>query len=187
MDNYQLLFSSSSSSSAVPPVFLFGHSFVGGSLPPQFSFHDGPSFGGGFLGLMSTEGGVSEVKDNDHQLDDHRVNPVADESDVKAGKKKGEAKKARRQRFAFQTRSQVDLLDDGYRWRKYGQKAIKNKFPRSYYKCTYQGCNVKKQVQRLLGDEEVVVTTYEGVHSHPIDKPKENFEHILSQMHIYHP
>lgn len=47
-----------------------------------------------------------------------------------SGKKNGE-KKIRKPRFAFQTRSQVDILDDGYRWRKYGQKAVKNnKFPR---------------------------------------------------------
>lgn len=47
-------------------------------------------------------------------------------------KKKDTAKKIRKPRYAFQTRSQVDILDDGYRWRKYGQKAVKNnKFPRS--------------------------------------------------------
>nr|AYA73278.1 WRKY DNA-binding protein 72 [Zizania latifolia] len=104
---------------------------------------------------------------------------------VVAGRKKGE-KKERRPRFAFQTRSQVDILDDGYRWRKYGQKAVKNnKFPRSYYRCTHQGCNVKKQVQRLSRDEAVVVTTYEGTHTHPIEKSNDNFEHILTQMHIY--
>ena len=56
---------------------------------------------------------------------------------------------------------------------------------RSYYRCTYGGCNVKKQVQRLTSDQEVVVTTYEGVHSHPIEKSTENFEHILTQMQIY--
>lgn len=40
-------------------------------------------------------------------------------------------KKGKKQKFAFQTRSQVDILDDGYRWRKYGQKAVKNNtFPR---------------------------------------------------------
>lgn len=50
-----------------------------------------------------------------------------------ASKKKGE-RKVKRQRYAFQTRSQVDILDDGYRWRKYGQKAVKNnKFPRFRY------------------------------------------------------
>ena len=44
------------------------------------------------------------------------------------GKKK---KKATWPRFAFQTRSENDILDDGYRWRKYGQKAVKNSaYPR---------------------------------------------------------
>lgn len=56
---------------------------------------------------------------------------------------------------------------------------------RSYYRCTHQGCNVKKQVQRLTKDEAVVVTTYEGMHSHPIEKSTDNFEHILTQMQIY--
>ncbi|KAK8916582.1 putative WRKY transcription factor 75 [Platanthera zijinensis] len=106
------------------------------------------------------------------------------------GKKKTKAavemKKVRRPRFAFQTRSQIDVLDDGYRWRKYGQKAVKNNnFPRSYYRCTHQGCNVKKQVQRLSKDEEVVVTTYEGTHTHPIQTNTDNFEQILKQMQIY--
>ncbi|GJR89498.1 probable WRKY transcription factor 75 [Tanacetum coccineum] len=98
----------------------------------------------------------------------------------KVNVKKGE-KKIRKPKYAFQTRSQVDILDDGYRWRKYGQKAVKNnKFPRSYYRCTQQGCNVKKQVQRLSKDEGVVVTTYEGMHTHPIEKSTDNFEHILT-------
>ncbi|KAJ4843433.1 hypothetical protein Tsubulata_043313 [Turnera subulata] len=104
---------------------------------------------------------------------------------IVGGKRKVE-KKIKKPRYAFQTRSQVDILDDGYRWRKYGQKAVKNnKFPRSYYRCTHQGCNVKKQVQRLTKDEGIVVTTYEGMHSHPIEKSTDNFEHILSQMQIY--
>nr|APR73462.1 glandular trichome-specific WRKY 1 [Artemisia annua] len=103
----------------------------------------------------------------------------------KVNVKKGE-KKIRKPKYAFQTRSQVDILDDGYRWRKYGQKAVKNnKFPRSYYRCTQQGCNVKKQVQRLSKDEGVVVTTYEGMHTHPIERSTDNFEHILTQMQIY--
>ncbi|KAM3364116.1 putative WRKY transcription factor 56 [Capsicum baccatum] len=101
-------------------------------------------------------------------------------------KKKGDNKKIKKPRFAFQTRSQVDILDDGYRWRKYGQKAVKNNnYPRSYYRCTHEGCNVKKQVQRLSKDEGVVVTTYEGMHTHPIDKPNDNFEQILHQMQIF--
>ncbi|KAE8705059.1 putative WRKY transcription factor 24 [Hibiscus syriacus] len=97
-------------------------------------------------------------------------------------------KKIRKHRYAFQTRSRVDILDDGYRWRKYGQKAVKNnKFPRNYYRCTHQGCNVKKQVQRLTKDETVVLTTYEGVHTHPMDKPVDDFQNILNQNQIYTP
>lgn len=33
------------------------------------------------------------------------------------------------------TKSEVDHLDDGYRWRKYGQKAVKNSpYPRYLFK-----------------------------------------------------
>jgi hypothetical protein len=40
-------------------------------------------------------------------------------------------KRARQPRFAFMTKSEIDHLEDGYRWRKYGQKAVKNSpFPR---------------------------------------------------------
>lgn len=81
----------------------------------------------GFLGLMS-EMGVSAVSNID--VPQSRSFIVGSETDVNSGKKKGE-KKLRKPRYAFQTRSQVDILDDGYRWRKYGQKAVKNnKFPR---------------------------------------------------------
>jgi hypothetical protein len=56
------------------------------------------------------------------------------------GKGKGE-KRPRQPRFAFMTKSEVDHLEDGYRWRKYGQKAVKNSpFPRYfvlYYKSFY--------------------------------------------------
>ncbi|XP_021295250.1 probable WRKY transcription factor 75 isoform X1 [Herrania umbratica] len=144
----------------------------------------------GLLGLMAEMEGPASL--NVHNISQNKTFPEINslagtetETDVKFGKKKAD-KKIRKPRYAFQTRSQVDILDDGYRWRKYGQKAVKNnKFPRSYYRCTHQGCNVKKQVQRLTKDEGIVVTTYEGMHSHPIQKSNDNFEHILSQMQIF--
>ncbi|KAK9015507.1 hypothetical protein V6N11_006612 [Hibiscus sabdariffa] len=46
-----------------------------------------------------------------------------------SGSEKGKVKarrKLREPRFCFQTRSDVDVLDDGYKWRKYGQKVVKN-------------------------------------------------------------
>lgn len=38
----------------------------------------------------------------------------------------GKKKKNVPQRVAFHTRSEEDILDDGYKWRKYGQKSVKN-------------------------------------------------------------
>lgn len=81
-------------------------------------------------------------------------------------KKKGQ-KRIRQPRFAFMTKSEVDHLEDGYRWRKYGQKAVKNSpFPRSYYRCTNTKCTVKKRVERSSEDSSIVITTYEGQHCH---------------------
>ncbi|CAO2816332.1 unnamed protein product [Amaranthus hypochondriacus] len=72
-------------------------------------------------------------------------------------------------KIVVQTRSDIDLLDDGYRWRKYGQKVVKgNPNPRSYYKCTTVGCNVRKHVERASTDLSAVITTYEGKHNHDV-------------------
>ncbi|KAL9226162.1 hypothetical protein vseg_002006 [Gypsophila vaccaria] len=81
--------------------------------------------------------------------------------------KKKAQKRVRQPRFAFMTKSEVDHLEDGYRWRKYGQKAVKNSpFPRSYYRCTNSKCTVKKRVERSYEDPTIVITTYEGQHCH---------------------
>ncbi|GMH23073.1 hypothetical protein Nepgr_024916 [Nepenthes gracilis] len=59
------------------------------------------------------------------------------------------------------------MADDGYKWRKYGQKSIKNSpNPRSYYKCTNPKCGAKKQVERSVEDPETLLITYEGLHLH---------------------
>jgi hypothetical protein len=45
-------------------------------------------------------------------------------------KQKG-SKEIMKHKYVFQTRSQIDILDDGFRWRKYGEKSVKNnKYPR---------------------------------------------------------
>lgn len=69
-------------------------------------------------------------------------------------------------------RSQASILvdkpaDDGYNWRKYGQKQVKgSEYPRSYYKCTHQNCPVKKKVERSQ-DGQVTEIIYKGQHNHP--------------------
>lgn len=39
-------------------------------------------------------------------------------------------------------------------------------FCRSYYRCTNSKCTVKKRVERSCEDPTIVITTYEGHHSH---------------------
>ncbi|XVF35294.1 hypothetical protein REPUB_Repub18cG0133400 [Reevesia pubescens] len=72
-----------------------------------------------------------------------------------------------KERYAFKTKSEVDILNDGYRWRKYGKKMVKNSpNPRNYYRCSVEGCPVKKRVERDKEDPSYVITTYEGIHNH---------------------
>ena len=62
--------------------------------------------------------------------------------------------------------------DDGYNWRKYGQKQVKgSEYPRSYYKCTHLNCPVKKKVERAP-DGHITEIIYKGQHNH--EKPQAN-------------
>nr|KJB75676.1 hypothetical protein B456_012G051500 [Gossypium raimondii] len=84
-------------------------------------------------------------------------------------------------KIIVQTRSEVDLLDDGYRWRKYGQKVVKgNPHPRSYYKCTSAGCNVRKHVERSSTDPKAVITTYEGKHNHDVPAARNSSHNMVN-------
>ncbi|TXG60596.1 hypothetical protein EZV62_015169 [Acer yangbiense] len=70
-------------------------------------------------------------------------------------------------RVAFRTKSELEVMDDGFKWRKYGKKSVKNSpNPRNYYKCSSGGCNVKKIVERDREDPSYVITTYDGIHNH---------------------
>ncbi|XP_050236600.1 probable WRKY transcription factor 53 [Mercurialis annua] len=81
-------------------------------------------------------------------------------------------------------------LDDGYSWRKYGQKDILGaNFPRGYYRCTHrhsQGCLATKQVQRSDEDATIFEVTYRGRHTcfqssrlanDNSNQNKDNFQH----------
>ncbi|KAJ6747079.1 WRKY TRANSCRIPTION FACTOR PROTEIN 1-RELATED [Salix koriyanagi] len=88
------------------------------------------------------------------------------------------------------------MADDGYKWRKYGQKSIKNSpHPRSYYRCTNPRCGAKKQVERSSEDPETLVITYEGLHLHyaypyflldqpqHVDPPSKKPKRAISEAH----
>ncbi|XP_020232748.1 probable WRKY transcription factor 20 isoform X1 [Cajanus cajan] len=120
--------------------------------------NDGDLEGTGFLSNRNTD----EVDDDDPfskrrkmDLGNADITPVV--------------KPIREPRVVVQTLSEVDILDDGYRWRKYGQKVVRgNPNPRSYYKCTNSGCPVRKHVERASHDPKAVITTYEGKHNHDV-------------------
>uniref|UniRef100_A0A0D3HQ03 WRKY domain-containing protein n=1 Tax=Oryza barthii TaxID=65489 RepID=A0A0D3HQ03_9ORYZ len=61
------------------------------------------------------------------------------------------------------------MVDDGFSWRKYGQKQIQGDMhPRSYYRCAYSRdnhCPAKKQVQPTKDDPTVVDVVYYGEHT----------------------
>ncbi|KAJ0710496.1 putative transcription factor WRKY family [Helianthus annuus] len=79
----------------------------------------------------------------------------------------GQAQRVTKEKIAFKTKSQVEILDDGFKWRKYGKKMVKNSpNPRNYYRCSADGCSVKKRVERDVEDARYVITTYEGIHNH---------------------
>ncbi|MCO5612640.1 hypothetical protein L7F22_066909 [Adiantum nelumboides] len=98
---------------------------------------------------------------NANDQDQHKKRPSKPARVTKKPKRERGAK------LAIKIQSDVEVLDDGYKWRKYGQKPVKNSpYPRSYYKCTDKQCKVKKHVERQAQEPDYVVTTYEGVHNH---------------------
>ncbi|XP_058742893.1 probable WRKY transcription factor 20 [Vicia villosa] len=137
----------------------------------------------------------SPVATNDLSLDgagfaSTRTNDEVDDDDPFSKRRKMElgnaeiipiVKPIREPRVVVQTMSEVDILDDGYRWRKYGQKVVRgNPNPRSYYKCTNAGCPVRKHVERASHDPKAVITTYEGKHNHDVPAAK-NSSHDMSR------
>ncbi|KAG5228261.1 WRKY transcription factor [Salix suchowensis] len=108
----------------------------------------------------------------------HNGSPGSDDFDgsVKDNQGYNEASKKRKTtpRCADQVRVSTEnglegQYDDGYSWRKYGQKDILGtKYPRSYYRCTHrnsQNCWATKQVQRSDEDPTVFEIKYRGTHN----------------------
>ncbi|GLJ15148.1 hypothetical protein SUGI_0247810 [Cryptomeria japonica] len=84
-------------------------------------------------------------------------------------------KSSQTQKVIIQVKSE-ELLDDGYKWRKYGEKSMENcRMPRK--------CSVKKRVERKPFDDETLVVTYEGIHHHPCPNPV-YYVHVERRVYI---
>ncbi|XP_074343848.1 putative WRKY transcription factor 50 isoform X2 [Apium graveolens] len=96
-----------------------------------------------------------------------RNNVVGSSSHVEASNDSNGSRPERKEKVAFRTMTEIEVLDDGFKWRKYGKKMVKNSpNPRNYYRCSMEGCAVKKRVERDREDPRYVITTYEGQHNH---------------------
>ncbi|KAK8959794.1 putative WRKY transcription factor 33 [Platanthera guangdongensis] len=134
--------------------------------------------------------GEDEVDMNSHKNNPSGDEQLKEEPQAKRWKKEGENdgvsaagnKTVREPRVVVQTTSDIDILDDGFRWRKYGQKVVKgNPNPRSYYKCTTVGCPVRKHIERASHDLRAVITTYEGKHNHDVPAARGSSGHSITR------
>ncbi|KAL2941481.1 WRKY transcription factor SUSIBA2 [Bienertia sinuspersici] len=128
------------------------------------------------LGRTSAESAVTELSDLRSTTPRKPMGVLESAGTLEFSKKDGcypettlGSRAIREPRVVIQIETEVDILDDGYRWRKYGQKVVKgNPNPRSYYKCTAPGCTVRKHVERSAESKKFVLMTYEGKHNHEV-------------------
>ncbi|KAL4361624.1 hypothetical protein GQ457_04G038400 [Hibiscus cannabinus] len=103
------------------------------------------------------------------------ASPPSDDSDRCIGEPEASKKrKSGQPRWTHRVRVRPEMvlegsLDDGFNWRKYGQKDILgSKYPRGYYRCIHRsvgGCLATKQVQRSDDDPTIFEITYIGTHT----------------------
>ncbi|XP_019227105.1 PREDICTED: probable WRKY transcription factor 51 [Nicotiana attenuata] len=108
---------------------------------------------------------LSENPNINHLKSSTNINHLKEKSEVEIKKEKMNERHV--QAIAFRTKTQLEILYDGYKWRKYGKKKVKsNTNLRNYYKCSSGGCKVKKRIERDGHDSSYLITTYEGRHNH---------------------
>ncbi|KAL3497452.1 hypothetical protein ACH5RR_040184 [Cinchona calisaya] len=131
-----------------------------------FELDDWMEEGQSFMGSGYTQSPHLEV--TDHQvIDSSGSSSHQNANTVVNSRNDGREMMGIREKVAFKTKSEVEILDDGFKWRKYGKKMVKNSpNPRNYYRCSVEGCPVKKRVERDREDQRYVITTYEGIHNH---------------------
>ncbi|KAF8113781.1 hypothetical protein N665_0045s0025 [Sinapis alba] len=97
-----------------------------------------------------------------------RTREIEDKNMLKK-RKLSDKKKTEEVKVFVGTGQEQGLIDDGYSWRKYGQKEIHGSSnPRGYFRCTHrftQKCLAQKQVQRSDKDPSIFEVKYLGNHT----------------------
>ncbi|KAK7258527.1 hypothetical protein RIF29_24107 [Crotalaria pallida] len=126
------------------------------------------------LNMLNLVSNVEDTKTNsgNMMMDESPKSEVMDNNEFRhkdVSKKRKNIPRWTEQVNIFSRTGLEGSLDDGYSWRKYGQKDILGaKFPRGYYRCTYrnvQGCLATKHVQRSDEDPTIIEVTYRGRHT----------------------
>ncbi|KAI3882579.1 hypothetical protein MKX03_010698 [Papaver bracteatum] len=142
----------------------------------QVQGHDGTGHHASVAHLMSNNSITNIVEDHAYYLQQYESNTGSDPGKstpavvVSRARKRKDGADKRTVRVAGPIMGNLEIPpDDGFTWRKYGQKEILgSSFPRGYYRCTHKsfyGCEAKKQVQRLDDDPNTFEVTYYGHHS----------------------
>ncbi|XP_011004128.1 PREDICTED: WRKY transcription factor 44-like [Populus euphratica] len=145
------------------------HSIYQGKAPPSYDPAGTGTINAG-TGTPDNSGGVSGECDGGSKglegaTDEPKSKRRKTEIQSTEGGMSGEG--VQEPRVVVQSSTDSEILGDGFRWRKYGQKIVKgNPYPRSYYRCTSIKCNVRKHVERVSDDPRAFITTYEGKHNH---------------------
>ncbi|CAL5382187.1 unnamed protein product [Camellia sinensis] len=120
------------------------------------------------LSILNLGDSVGEL----HQIGGHGGSPKSEDFKVHCHKdvyKKRKTLPRWTKQVCVCSETGVVPLEDGYSWRKYGQKDILGaNFPRSYYRCTHrhaQGCLATKLVQKSDKDPSIFEITYRGRHT----------------------
>ncbi|KAF8379670.1 hypothetical protein HHK36_029114 [Tetracentron sinense] len=129
---------------------------------------------GGSVGEPQPTGGHTGMSESPRSLSDSPRSEDSDPDSKDQDHKDASKKRKTAPRWIKHVRvcSETGIegpLDDGYNWRKYGQKDILGaKYPRGYFRCSHrnvQGCLATKQVQRSDEDPWIFEITYRGKHT----------------------
>ncbi|GLT89674.1 hypothetical protein SLE2022_076510 [Rubroshorea leprosula] len=145
-------------------------------------------------GAINTGGGTSEnscglsgeCEEGSKEGEDEGLRSKRRKSEIQSSEVGISGEGVQDPQVVVQSTTDSEILGDGFRWRKYGQKVVKgNPYPRSYYRCTNLKCNVRKHVERASDDPRSFITTYEGKHNH--EMPLKNTAPVVSEPESHAP